>query len=277
MRTDMDLEDGRRWACAASLVEAPAEGGIELAVKTDAMAVRTSSEAVDRRSRIAADAEVTRLRLGLEGSWRGRDARHGHAGADGWRSGCATTAATPRPASGSTSAAASPGTTRRRASRGELRGRGLLTHESKGFRERGSLRARFALGPAGRAGGPSLTLSQTLGASASGGADALLGPRDARRARGERQRHRARPARRLELQFGYGFAAFGDRFTSTPELGFGLSDGHREYSLGWRLARDPRPGDIGSLELLFEARRQESANDNDPPEHAIRIEFGVRF
>ena len=32
-----------------------------------------------------------------------------------------------------------------------------------------------------------------------------------------------RDNRRLEFRLGYGFAAFGDRFTSTPELGLGSS------------------------------------------------------
>ena len=70
---DMDL------AMAAAglrgvVVEAPAEGGPELAVKTDAMGVRTSSEATGGSAGgnlAAAEADVTRLRLGLEGTWRG--------------------------------------------------------------------------------------------------------------------------------------------------------------------------------------------------------------
>ena len=56
-------------------LEAPADGGIELAVTSDAMMVRTSSAAVsgsDGGGNLAAgEAEVTRLRLGLEGRWRG--------------------------------------------------------------------------------------------------------------------------------------------------------------------------------------------------------------
>ena len=78
--TDMDL------AMAAAglrgvVVEAPAEGGPELAVKTDAMAVRTSSDATQGAggNLAAATGDVTRLRLGLEGTWRGPRPRHGHA------------------------------------------------------------------------------------------------------------------------------------------------------------------------------------------------------
>ena len=39
----------------------------------------------------------------------------------------------------------------------------------------------------------------------------------------------------LEFKFGYGFPAFGDRFTLTPELGLGLYDSGRDYRVGWRL------------------------------------------
>ena len=39
-------------------------------------------------------------------------------------------------------------------------------------------------------------------------------------------------ARRLELTAGYGIAMFGGRFTGTPEIGVGLSDGGRDYRLG---------------------------------------------
>ena len=85
--------------------------------------------------------------------------------------------------------------------------------------------------------------------------------------------------RRLELTLGYGFAAFDDRFTSVPDLGFGMSEGHREYSLGWRLVRDPRLGDIGSLEFAFEGRRREAANHNTgaPPKHTVGLRMTPRW
>lgn len=49
------------------LVRAPETGGPELAAKTDAMAVRTTT--AKAAGLASSDAEVTRLRLGLEGSW----------------------------------------------------------------------------------------------------------------------------------------------------------------------------------------------------------------
>ena len=79
--------------------------------------------------------------------------------------------------------------------------------------------------------------------------------------------------RRLKLRMGYGFSVLEDRFTSTPEFGMGLSNGHREYTLGWRLVR--RTGDWGSAELSFEARRSEGADS--APQHGVGFTFVARF
>ena len=84
-------------------------------------------------------------------------------------------------------------------------------------------------------------------------------------------------SRRLELKFGYGLSAFGDRFTWTPEVGVGLSDTGRDYSLGWRLVLGGSGSDGGSLELSFEARRRESANDDTDPVHEVGLRLTARF
>ena len=81
--------------------------------------------------------------------------------------------------------------------------------------------------------------------------------------------------RRLEVSLGYGFSAFGDRFTSTPELGFGLSDTGRDYSLGWRLGL--AQGGPTSLELKLEATRRESANPGSGAGAGSEAEHGIGF
>ena len=272
MRTDMDLAMGALGLRGVAL-EAPAAGGVELAVKTDAMAVRTTSEKVDGME--AAEATVTRLRLGLEGTWRGLEAGGGelvprlevgvrHDGGDaetGFGLDLGGGLAWTHAASGLSA---------------ELRGRGLLTHESRGFRDRG-LSGSFAWAPGEDPGrGPSLTLTQTMGASAAGGAEALLG-----------QRHLAGLAaddgvnelanRRLELRLGYGFGVMKDRFTLTPEFGLGLAEGSRDYRLGWLLGL--ARGGAGALELTLEATRGEpvGANDNIAPEHGVRFGLTARW
>ena len=281
IRTGMELAMGA-LGVRGVMVEAPAEGGPELSVKSDAMAVRTSSEKAPGLA--AASAEVTRVRLGLEGTWRGLEAGGGqlvprlevgvrHDGGDaetGFGLDFGGGLSWSHPASGVSA---------------EVSGRGLLTHESQGFRDRG-ISGSLAWDPGGGTGrGPKLTLSQSLGASASGGMDALLG-------RGTLAGLAANDNggggddlenRRLELRMGYGLSAFGDRFTSTPELGLGLSNGHREYTLGWRLDLAPgsgsRAGGGGpnALELRLEATRREAVNDNADPEHGVGLRVTARW
>ena len=278
--TDMDL-----MMAAAGLrgvvVEAPAGGGPELAVKTDAMGVRTSSEAVrggGGGNLAAATADVTRLRLGLEGTWRGLAIGTGtleprleigvrHDGGDA-ETGFGLDL-------GPGLAWSDPGT----GIRAEASGRGLLSHESAGFRERG-IAGSFGwdLAP-GSDRGPSVTLTQTLGVSASGGADALLG-RATLEGLAANDDGDELARRRLEVKLGYGFGAFGDRFTSRPEAGFAMSPGHRDYGLVWRLVRDRHGGDLGSLEFSLEVRRRERANDPGPgaePEHGVGFRMTARW
>ena len=281
MRTDMDLAMGAVGLRGVA-VEAPAAGGVELTVKTDALAVRTTSGKTEGLE--AAEVDVTRVRLGLEGTWLGLEAGGGtlsprlevgvrHDGGDaetGFGLDLGGGLAWSHPAAGLSA---------------ELSGRGLLTHESRGLRDRG-LSGSFAWEPGQGSGrGPSLTLTQTVGASASGGMDALLGrgtmaglaANDDGSGAGGSGADDDLANRRLELRMGYGFSAFGDRFTATPELGLGLSNDHREYTLGWRL--DLVQGGTGALELGLEATRREAtgANDDAPAEHGVRFGLTARF
>ena len=273
--TDVDLMMGAVGLRGVA-VEAPAEGGVELALKSDALAVRTASKAVrgggvGGGNLAAATADVTRLRLGLEGTWRGLTlgggtlaprlevgVRHdGGAAETGFGVDVGGGLAWSDPKHGLSA---------------ELRARGLLTYESRGFRDRGVSGALTWEPGQGTGRGPKLTLTQTVGGSASGGADALLsrgtlaglaanddGADDLRR-------------RRLEIDFDYGFSAFDDRFTWTPQIGVGLSDTGRDYRLGWRLTRDG-----GSLELSLDATRRESVTDNDTPEHGVGLRLTARW
>ena len=260
------------------LAEAPAEGGPEVSVETDALAVRTRSEALrsDAGNLAAASGDATRLRLGLDGTWRGLEVAGGtleptlelgvrHDGGEvetGFGLDAGAGLAWSHPENGL---------------KLRLSGRGILTHESSGFREQG-VSGSLAWQPhADRGRGPSLAVTQTLGGASTGGADALLGRRTlAGLAVGDDGN--PMESRRLELRFGFGFGALGDRFTSTPELGFGMSNGHREYSLGWRFNRDMR-GDAGSLEFSAEATRREAANDNAgaAPEHTAGFRMTARW
>ena len=277
--TDMDL------AMAAAgfrgvVIEAPAQGGPQLEVTTDALGVRTASEAVTGSAAAgghlaAAQGDVTRLRLGLEGTWQGLALGSGtlgprlevgvrHDGGDA-ETGFGLDL-------GGGLSWSDPGT----GLRAQASGRGLLTHESSGFGERGFAGA-FGWDPRpGTDRGPSLTVRQALGVSASGGADALLG-RTTLAGFAANDDGDALGRRRLEVKLGYGVGVLGDRFTAVPEAGLALSEGRREYSVGWRLARERRTGVLGSLGLSVEARRRESATVGTAPEDHVGMRLDLRW
>ena len=281
MRADLDLKMAA--AGLRGVILDPGSGfgagaGIGLTAKTDALVVQTASgrgRGADGGNLEPARATVTRLRLGLEAS---RPVRLGgeatltpslevgvrHDGGDaetgfGLDLGGGLTLSDPK-----------------RGLQAELRGRGLLTHESKGFRERGFSGSLAWQQKPGSDRGAKLTLTQTVGGSSSGGADALLGRGTLEGLAANDDGGGDLESRRLELKLGYGFSAFGDRFTMTPEVGAGLSDTGRDYRLGWRLVRRSSGGDVGSLELAAEATRRESANDNDA-EHGIGLRLTARW
>ena len=273
VETDIDMAMAAAGARGV-LAEAPDGGGPELAAKSDALLLRISSDAArdgDGGRLAAADADVTRLRLGLEGTWRGVGTEGGgtltptleaglrHDGGDaetGFGVEAGAGLAWADPASGVNL---------------DLKARGLLTHEADGFRERG-VSGSFAWDPApGSDRGPSLALTQTMGASASDGVDALF--RDDALA-GLDANGDGLDARRFETKLGYGFGAFGDRLTMTPELGFGLSNDSRTYGLGWRL--NPSGGN-SSFELRLDATRREAANDDAEPEHGFQLRLNMRW
>ena len=266
-----------RWACAARLAQAPDEGGFELAVKTDAMGVRTHSAAVPGLAGTAT--EVTRFRLGLESSRPFR-----FAGGAQLRP-SVEVAVRQDGGDAETGFGVDVGggiawTDPRRGLAVDLRGRGLVTHDAKGFREAGLSGSLLWEPRADNGRGPSLTLTQTMGGPDSGGAHALLergtlAGLAAHDSGAEDDGLLAR--RRLEVRFGYGLAAFGDRFTSTPELGFGLSDAWRDYRLGWRLSHGTG---AGALDLSLVATRREAVSDygaDVAPEHAVGLRIDARF
>ena len=244
---------------------------------TDGRWVRTTTARVSSSSGnlAPASAEVTRLRLGLEGSWP-------LALGDGALGKGATV--TPRLAVGvrhdggdaETGFGADLGGGVVLAAPAErltvsLEGRGVLTHEAAGLRDRG-IAGTLAWNPSPTGRGPTLMLSQSFGAGAANGKDALLSRTTLE---GLAANDNGAGRQRLEARFGYGIAAFGGRFTMTPEIGLGLSDAGRDYSLGWRLTRTG--SGPGSLELSIDAKRRESANDDVAPEHGIGFRLTARF
>ena len=205
IRTDLDL-----WMAAAGLrgvlIDPEAGSGFQLTGKTDAMIVQTASgrgRSADGGNLAPARATVSRLRLGLEGSRPIRlgggatltpsleiGVRHDDGDAEtGFGLDFGGGLALSDPARGLEA---------------ELRGRGLLSHESKGLRERGFSGALSWRQKPESDRGAKLTLTQTVGGSSSGGADALLarGTLDGLAANDNGGGNDDLKSRRLELKLG---------------------------------------------------------------------------
>ena len=272
VRTDLDL----RMAAAGLrgvLVDGGADG-LTLTGKTDALVVQTASDAArgpDGGGLAAASATVTRLRLGLEA------ALPLQLGAGGTLTPTAEIGVRRDGGEAETGVGIDVGggiawSLPRHDLKLELRGRGLLTHEAEGFRERG-FSGSIAWDPTpATSRGPTLTLTRTVGSA------------DARFPGGTLARLVAQPGaaagddgdlqhRRLEARLGYGFPAWGGRFAAVPEIGFSLSDTGREYVLGWRLI-DEGPG---AFRLSAEARRHETDGGNRPTEHRIGARLSAQW
>ena len=254
--------------------------GLTLTGKTDGMVVRTTSgqgKGTDGGNLASSRATVTRLRFGVEASRAVAlggasvftpslevGARHDGGDAEsgiGLDLGGGLTLSAPE-----------------RGLEAEIRARGLLSHESKGFGERGVSGALAWRQQPDSERGATLTLTQTLGGASSGGTEALLSRAtlDGLAANDDGDDAGGLDSRRLDLKFGYGLPAFGGRFTWTPEAGLGLSDTGREFGLGWRLARgEGRDG--ASIDLSFEARRREAANDDIAPDHELGLRLQMQF
>ena len=270
MRTDLD------FAMAAAglrgiLIEAPDSGGFELAVKTDVMNMTATTAKV--QGLLAADVEVTRFRLGLEGSQPIQlqddaalilnfelGARHDEGDAE--------------TGFGVDVGAGIAWTDPKRGLSADLRGRALISHESKDFRNAG-ISAMFAWDRTSAKGrGPQLTISQTMGSSSEGGMDALL----------ERQTLNGLVAedsgegledQRVETVFSYGFATFDDGYTLTPTVGYAESTAQKDYRVGWNLTRAVT--DSWTFELGYEAVWQNNDIDGGEPESTVGLQFGMQW
>ena len=259
-----------RWSMAAAglrgnLLEVPKEGsGPALALTSDALWTRTSSERT--RDLAASDSDATRLRLGLEGSWRVamEDGAHltpklevgaRHDGGD------AETGIGVEVGGGIAWSDPALGLSL------DVSGRTLLAHENDDLKDRGvSAALAFDPEPAAQR-GPSFALRQELGGRANGGLDALFAPAPLE------DRTGSEATRRWAMEAAYGFPAFGGRFTGSPHVGLGLATGARDYSVGWRLT--PEAASAPDLSFGLRATRRESATAE--PEHAMGLEITAHW
>ncbi len=266
-KTDLSMRLGALGA-RGELLRQDEAGGMDLALRADAFFVTTESEKTQGSAATSADA--SRLRLVLEGGRSfvlggGATVRPAlelgvrHDGGD------AETGSGLELGGGVTYADPSSGLSL------EAKARMLVAHADSDYEEWGvSATARLDPGERGR--GLSFSLAPTIGATSSA-SERLWGAADARALAPGAEFDAARG---LRGEMGYGMALFGDRFTGTPNLGFGMSDGGaRDYRIGWRLTSAVE-GDPG-FEVNLDAIRREAANDNGAPEHGVMLRSLIRW
>ena len=259
------------WTMAAAglrgdVIAPPKEGsGPALAVTSDALWARTSSDKT--RDLAASESDVTRLRLGLEGSYRVALEEGGsitpklevgarHDGGD------AETGFGVELGGGIAWVDPSLGLSL------DLSGRTLIAHGNDDLEDRGySASLAYDPAPATKR-GPSLTLTQDWGGQAQGGLDALFtpDPLEDRTGSGE-------AASRWAMEAAYGLPVLGGRFTGSPHVGFGLATAARDYTIGWRLT--PEAASAPDLSFGLKAVRRES--DAAAAEHSVGFEITARW
>ena len=265
LETDIGMTMGA-VGVKGTVLAPPADGGLALSVKSDALFVRTTSDAVRGDAASggnleAAEADVSRWRLVLEGSRAfalegdgtltpafevgvrqdGGDAETGTGIEVGGRLSYAR-----------------PGVTVEGAVRG------LVAHEEAGYEEWGASGAiRIDPGTSGR--GLSFRLTPSWGHAGSA-AERLWGLGDAR---GLAPDAEVEAGQRLDAELGYGVSAHPG--VVTPFAGLGLADGGaRRLRLGARWALGP------ATSLSFEGTRLEAAND-DEADQRIGVTFSARW
>ena len=269
------LESEISWTMASlglrGDVLAPHAEGPALALVSDMLWARTTSDKAHELA--ASDSEVTRLRLGLEGSWP-QALRKG--GTPGSGSGASVT---PRLAAGlrHDDGDAESGfgvelggglawVDPRLGLSLDLSGRRLVTHDADGMEDEGfAASVAFDPDPATER-GPSLAVRQETGGASSGGLDALFETASPSARTGSEN------DTRWSAEAAWGFPAISQRFTGSPHVGLGVATGARDYTLGWRL--EPVAG-APAVSLGALATRRES--DAAAPEHTGGLEISARW
>ncbi len=265
------LRSDLTWTMASAglrgdVIALPAQGsGPALVITSDALWSRTES---DRTSELAAsDSDVTRLRLGLEGSWRIATEGGGHVTPKvelGLRrdGGDAESGSGVEVGGGIAWVDPSLGLSL------DLSGRTLITHEADDLEDRGfAASLAFDPDPASER-GLSLALRQEMGGQAEGGLDALFraDPLEDRTGSGE-------TAARWTVEAAYGFPALGGRFTGSPHAGIGFMGDGRDVTVGWRLS----PVSSGVPDVSFGVRATRRESLGTAPTHGVGFEMTVRW
>ena len=268
--TDRNYRADTNWSMAAAGVRgnilAPSTDGSgpALAVIADAMKANTSS---GRSLDLAAStADVTRLRLGLEGRW--------HITFDGVSHFTPTLAAGARRDGGDAETGLGfelgggiswihPGLGLTL----DLSGRKLVAHEDGTFEDRG-LSAAFTFDPDPTTQrGPSFSLRRDVGVRPEGGLDALFA--------GDLMQCGAcsQTESRLTMGAAWGWPVSDGRFIGSPYADFGLGPRTRITTLGWQLTSEAAT----APDLTFDLKLTRQAGSTQASAHTVGVEAKVRW
>ncbi len=284
-----------------SMVSAGLRGGLfgaaghgpAVTLVSDVLWSRTGSgrvEAGEGHSSLASsEADTSRLRLGLEGSWAvtlgnvgavtpklEAGVRHDDGDAEqGFGMEIGGGLAWTLPALGVTF---------------DVSGRTLVTHEDAGQEAHGFSAALNFDPSAASTRGFTLNLRQDIGGPSSGGVQALFaselpGVGDTGMGGGSTG---TSAGTRWMLETAYGLAAYGDKFTLSPSFGLAASDTSVDFHIGWQLMPELSE-DALNLSLTFKVTRRElldvgTVNSIDSigtleqgPEHGVQMEVSARW
>ena len=245
------------------------EKDFALTLKADSLYVRTVTDVVPGLR--AAEAEVNRLRLGIEGSWE-------FVSEDGqWLSPFIEAGLRHDGGDAETGLGVEIGAGLRYAHPEqyltmELNSRWQLAHDDDSFAEWGvSGSLRYDPRPPSEL-GLSFTLSPSWGTGTSGGIDALWKRADIAALAANEY---ATPAGRIDAELAYGFVTLDGLAIGTPLTGVSLSESMRAFRLGYRISLAHRE-DL-DFNLSFEGTRRENTRGDEPPEYGCLLRFSIRW
>ncbi len=245
--------------------------GITLTTTADVLTVRTSLEEVDGLE--SSEGSLSRRRVGLE-AIRPFPLSNGASLLPSMALGIRHDSGDAETGYGLNLGAAIRWKHPKRGISGALKGHSLLTHTTEESLQEQGLALSFSWQPYPSNRGPSLSLSHAMGATPSGGMNALLNPTtmevlDATPSSGQQQ---------FEAELAYGFPAYNDYITLTPALALAFSPTSRNYSLLWPLAPYAEQLQEKPWELSLMGERQEQNNRAPSPvDHSLKLTFSTLF
>ena len=242
--------------------------GITLISTADVLTLKAASATVDRLP--SSEGTISRVRVGLEAA-RPFPLSHGASLLPSMEMGIRQDGGDAEAGYGLDLGAGIVWSDPERGISGEMKGRTLLIHAEEEFQEQG-LALSFSWDPSPFNRGPSLSLSHTMGATPSGGMDALLNPTTM-----EGLDVTPSTGQQFEAELTYGFPAHNDRLTLTPAVALAFSPISRNYSLLWSLTSYSEQVQADPWQLSLTGERQEQKASMSPVEHSLKLIFSTLF